>query len=191
MPRRPREEAPGAIHHVVAKGNAGEFVAYDDHDRVNLFARLERAIARCSWSCLAYCLLDTHLHLIVRTPDPNLGHGMQRFQAPYAQSFNRRHMREGHLFRGRFYSTRVRTNEHLYAAIVYVSMNPVRAGKVQRPELWRWSSYAATVGLEPAPSYLEVAAVLDLIDPHPRTAGRKLEAAVRDARERDLLSLRG
>jgi REP element-mobilizing transposase RayT len=163
-------------------------VAYDDWDRVNLFDRLERAVVRCHWSCLAYCLLDTHLHLILRTPDPNLGFGMQRFQAPYAQSFNRRHMRDGHLFRGRFYSTRLQTTEHLYAAIVYVSMNPVRAGMIQRPELWRWSSYAATVGRESAPTYLDVGAALELIDPDPITARRKLEAATRDALERDLLS---
>ena len=190
MPRRPREEAPSAIHHVVAKGNAGGFLAYDDYDRVNLFGRLERAVVRCRWSCLAYCLLDTHLHLILRTPDPTLGLGMQRFQAPYAQSFNHRHTREGHLFRGRFYSTRLQTNEHLYAAIIYVSMNPVRAGVVRRPELWRWSSYAATVGHEPAPTYLDVAAALELIDPDPISARRRLEGATRDARERDLLSLR-
>ncbi len=188
MPRRPREEAPGAIHHVVAKGNAGGLVAYDDYDRANLFGRLERAITHCRWSCLAYCLLNTHLHLILRTPDPNLGVGMQRFQAPYAQSFNRRHTREGHLFRGRFYSIRLQTDDHLYAAIIYVAMNPVRAGMVARPELWRWSSYAATVGHKPAPSYLDVSAALDLIDPDPITARRRLEAAARDARERDLKS---
>jgi putative transposase len=188
VPRRPREEAPGAIHHVVAKGNAGGLVAYDDYDRANLFGRLERAITHCRWSCLAYCLLNTHLHLILRTPDPNLGVGMQRFQAPYAQSFNRRHTREGHLFRGRFYSIRLQTDDHLYAAIIYVAMNPVRAGMVARPELWRWSSYAATVGHKPAPSYLDVSAALDLIDPDPITARRRLEAAARDARERDLKS---
>jgi putative transposase len=163
-------------------------VAYDDYDRANLFGRLERAITHCRWSCLAYCLLNTHLHLILRTPDPNLGVGMQRFQAPYAQSFNRRHTREGHLFRGRFYSIRLQTDDHLYAAIIYVAMNPVRAGMVARPELWRWSSYAATVGHKPAPSYLDVSAALDLIDPDPITARRRLEAAARDARERDLKS---
>ena len=166
-------------------------MAYDDYDRVNLFGRFEQAVVRCRWSCLAYCLLDTHLHLILRTPDPNLCLGMQRFQAPYAQSFNRRHTREGHLFRGRFYSIRLQTNEHLHAAIVYVSMNPVRAGMVQRPELWRWSSYAATVGYAPVPRYLDVAAALELIDPDPSTARRQLEAAARDARERDLPRLRG
>ncbi|MGH3065501.1 MAG: transposase [Gaiellaceae bacterium] len=188
MPRRPREEAPGAIHHVVAKGNAGGFVAYDDYDRTNLFHRFEWVVERCRWSCLAYCLLDTHLHLVLNTPEPNLGLGMQRFQAPYAQSFNRRHTRDGHLFRGRYYSARLRTDRHLYSAIIYVLMNPVRAGVVQRPELWRWSSYAATIGHEPAPAYLDVAAALELIDPDPIAARRRLEEATREARERDLLS---
>ena len=190
MPRRPREEAPGAIHHVVAKGNAGELVARDDFDRLSLFTRLEQAIVHYRWSCLAYCLLDTHVHLIVQTPQPNFGLGMKSFQAPYAQDFNHRHERRGHLFCGRFYSTRLKTDDHLSAAIIYVSLNPVRAGIVERPELWRWSSYAATVGLDPAPTYLDVAAVLELIDPNPTSARRRLEAGVRDARQRDLLMFR-
>jgi len=134
--------------------------------------------------------LDTHVHLIVRTAEPNLGCGMQSFEAPYAQAFNHRYERQGHLFRGRFYSTRLKTDDHLVAAIIYVSLNPVRAGIVERPELWRWSSYAATVGLEPAQAYLDVAATLELIDPDAPAARRKLEAGIRDARERDLLRLR-
>ena len=155
-----------------------------------LFAHLERSVTRSRWSCLAYCLLDTHIHLVLRTPEPNLGRGMQSFEAPYAQAFNHRYERQGHLFRGRFYSTRLETDDHLVAAFVYVLLNPVRAGIVERPELWRWSSYAATAGLAPAPAYLDVAAALELVDSDAQVARQKLDAAVREARERDLLSFR-
>ncbi|MBM2821605.1 MAG: transposase [Thermoleophilia bacterium] len=115
---------------------------------------------------------------------------MQSFEAPYAQAFNHRYERQGHLFRGRFYSTRLETDDHLVAAFIYVLLNPVRAGIVERPELWRWSSYAAIAGLEPAPAYLDVAGALELVDSDTQAARRKLEAAIRDARERDLLSFR-
>jgi len=162
----------------------------DDGDRRNLIGYLERSITRFRWSCLAYCLLDTHIHLVVRTPTPNLGCGMQSFEAPYAQAFNHRYERQGHLFRGRYYSTRLETADHLVSAIIYVSLNPVRAGMVEQPELWRWSSYAATAGFVPAPSYLDVAATLELIDTDTAAARRRLVAGIRDARDRDLLSFR-
>jgi putative transposase len=170
---------------VIAKGNAGASIVADDRDREVLVARIGEAINRHGWSCLAYCLLDTHFHLVVATREANLGAGMKWLLAPYAQGFNLRHARQGHLFRGRFYSRKIETENHLHAALVYVSLNPVRAGVVERPESWRWSSYAATIGRKVAPSFVDVRAVLDLIDPHPRTARLAFELAVRETRERD------
>jgi len=111
---------------------------------------------------------------------------MKWFLGPYAQKFNHRHERDGHLFRGRFYSGRIRSPAHLISALTYVVLNPVRAGIVDRPEQWRWSSYAATVGRRPAPDYLDVSAVLELVDTDPRRAQLAFEVAVQDARSRDL-----
>jgi putative transposase len=189
MARNPREEAAGGIHHAVAKGNAGVAIVTDDHDRMALLHRLGRTVERYQWTCLGYCLLDNHLHLLVGTPRANLGNGMKWLLGPYAQSFNHRHSREGHLFRGRFYSRCIKTQEHLDAAILYVALNPVRAGVVKRPELWRWSSYAATVDLEPKPDFLDVRAILELVAPDRRAAQRALESAVRGALARDRTDL--
>jgi REP element-mobilizing transposase RayT len=185
VPRRPRLDAAGAIHHVIAKGNAGEKIVVDDRDREVLLRRLGRAIQRHRWSCLAYCLLDTHFHLIATTHAANLGSGMRWLLGGYAQAFNYRHGRQGHLFCGRFYSRRMATENHLVAALVYVSLNPVRAGIVDAPEQWKWSSYPATVGRARPPSFLAVDAVLGFIDPHERAAQLAFELGVRDARERD------
>ena len=176
MPRRPRVEAPGAIHHVVAKGNAGHAIVRDDTDRRAFLERLGGAVEKHRWSCLAYCLLDNHFHLIVETPEPNLGVGMQWLKSAYAQDFNHRHDRRGHLFGGRFYSMALQRNAHLAQAIVYVFLNPVRAGIVDRPEDWPWSSFGATVGLRPPPVFLQIASVLELIDPRPDVARKLLDA---------------
>jgi REP element-mobilizing transposase RayT len=184
MPRKPRGEAPGAIHHVVAKGNAGHEIVRDDIDRSALLERLARATELHRWSCLAYCLMDNHFHLVVQTPNPNLGVGMKWLKAAYAQDFNHRHGRSGHLFGGRFYSEIVTRDAHLTAAIVYVIFNPVRAGIVQRPEQWRWSSYAATIGLVPAPGFLDDGNVLEFVDGRADVARRLLVAAVEEAVER-------
>jgi len=77
VPRRPREEAAGSIHHVVPKGSAGESLVRDNRDREALVKQIDFATQRYRWSCFAYCLLDTHFHLVVATPMVNLGRGMQ------------------------------------------------------------------------------------------------------------------
>jgi REP element-mobilizing transposase RayT len=185
MPRRPREEGSYAIHHVVPVGSGGESIVRDDHDRETFLQRLERAVRRHRWLCFAYCLLDTHFHLVVQTPLPNLGLGMQWLLAAYAREFNERHERRGNLFHTRFYSDRIASDEHLTSTLVYVHLNPVRAGVVDDPELWRWSSYAATLGRLRAPPFLAVTEVLRHIDSHRTSAQLRLQLAVKDALERD------
>jgi putative transposase len=185
MPRRPREEAAGALHHVVARGNNGESIVRDDRDRRNFIGRLDQAVARYEWICLAYCLLDTHFHLVLQTPKPNLGVGMRWLQSAYAQDLNYRHHRTGHVFGGRFYSVRLRSERHLISAVVYVSLNPVRAAVVDLPDDWPWCSYAATVGSVASPRFLNRAALLERFDRNPDTAQRRLATAVTETLQRD------
>jgi putative transposase len=184
MSRKPRTESPGATHHVVAKGNAGQAIARDDIDRRAFVARLARAIELHGWSCLAYCLLNSHFHLVVEPPQPNLSVGMKWLKAGYAQDFNYRHGRKGHLFGGRFYSQVIERDTHLVAAIIYVILNPVRAGIVDRAEQWPWSSYRATIGLDPALSFLDAGNVLDFVDRRPDVARRMLAEAVDETARR-------
>jgi len=129
--------------------------------------------------------MDTHFHLVVETPEPNLGVGMKWLKAAYAQDFNYRHGRRGHLFGGRFYSEVIARDAHLVEAIVYVILNPVRAGMVERPEEWRWSGYRATIGLDSAPAFLDVVKTLELVDPRSGVARRLLEKAVRETARRE------
>lgn len=185
MPRLPREDACGAIQHAVPKGSAGESIVRDDRDRTELLSRIGVATQRHRWSCLAYCLMNSHFHLLVGTPAANLGVGMQWLLSSYARYFNRRHTRDGNLFHSRFYSTRVKSEDHLTSALVYVLLNPVRAGLVERPDDWQWSSYAATVGTGAAPGFLDRRAVLELVDERPASARLRLELAVHEARQRD------
>jgi putative transposase len=182
--RRPREDVPGGIHHAVAKGNAGTAIVVDDHDRHLFVSRLSQTVERHRWSCLAYCLLDTHVHLLVGVPRANLSRGMQWLLGPYAQNFNARYEREGHLFRGRFYSRRIRSQTHLLSALIYVALNPVRAGLAAQPEAWSWSSYAATIGRAPAPGFLDVAATLELFHADRKSACVALQIAALDALRR-------
>lgn len=192
MPRQPRYEAPGALHHVVSKGNAGEAIVRNDVDRRGFVMRLGQAVARHRWECLAYCLLDTHFHLIVRTPAPNLGDGMRWFKSTYAQDMNFRHGRVGHVFGGRYYSAPLLTDEHLIAALVYVFLNPIRAGVVQSPESWPWSSYATTVGRsQRSLAFVDAGSVLELWGADPSVARARLSDTVEETIRLDRRHLRG
>jgi REP element-mobilizing transposase RayT len=122
---------------------------------------LESVVLRFEWQCLTYCLMDNHFHLLVETPKPNLSRGMQRLKGTYGRYFNDRYGLVGHLFQGRFSSPLVTGEEYQLEVARYIVRNPVRAGIVKAPEDYVWSSYRATVGLAPAPSFLAVSRLLE------------------------------
>ncbi len=149
MPRPPRQEGENAVHHVVAQGNRRRSIVADDLDRIDLIRRLAVACSTFEWACFAYCVLDTHAHLILRTREPNLGTGMRTLLGGHARAFNSRHNVDGHVFRRPYYSRRVLTEEHLYASAMYVVLNPVAAGLCAHPSDWAWCSYRQTAFGEP------------------------------------------
>ena len=144
MPRKPREELAGAVHHVYARGNRQQVIYRDDVDRRRYLWILESVIARQRWRCLAYCLMDNHVHLLVETPKPNLGTGVQRLHGLYAQSFNRRHRQSGHVFQGRFGAVRMKSDAQLLVTARYIARNPVEGGLCAEPGEWPWSSHTTT-----------------------------------------------
>jgi REP element-mobilizing transposase RayT len=140
MPRSPRYESPGATHHLVTQGNGRGRIVVDDHDRRAYLGRFLREAARRGWCVHASSLLDTHHHAVVTTPQPDLGVGVGRVVGGHSAWFNARHGCAGALFSERFWSRRA--DVHLVRACVYVLVNPVAAGLVAHPRLWRWSNYA-------------------------------------------------
>lgn len=154
MVSRPlRLDYAGAVHHVTARGNARAEIYRDASDRIRWLATLAEAAERFHWLVLAYCQMDNHYHLLVETPRPTLSRGMRQLNSVYAMRFNSRHGRVGHVFQARFHTRLVERDEHLLAAAAYIPANPVQAGMCSEPADWPWSSYRATVGLEP-PGFL-------------------------------------
>jgi len=98
MARRLRIQYSDAIYHVMARGNGRQDIVQEDADRGRLVACLERAVRRSGWLLYAYVLLTNHLHLVLKTPRPNLAKGMQLFLSSYANGWARRHRHCGHLF---------------------------------------------------------------------------------------------
>lgn len=156
MARPLRLEFPGALYHVMSRGNEKAPIFRDNGDRRTFLALLARVVSEESWILHSFCLLGNHYHLLVETPLGKLSHGMHALNARYSQRFNRRHQRAGHLFEGRFKALLVEKQSHLLELHRYIVLNPVRAGLATLPEEWIWSSYRATCGLTNAPPWLEV-----------------------------------
>lgn len=142
-----------------ARGNDRRRIFLDDVDRLSYLRILGKTIVRTRWRCLGYCLMDNHVHLLVETPEPNLAGGMQRLHGSYAQLFNERHGRSGHLFQGRYGAVRMEDDAQLWTTIRYIVHNPLEAGLVTAPDAWSWSSHAALVAGD-APDWLDVERLL-------------------------------
>jgi len=147
MARLNRSTVAEFPHHVTQRGNGRRLVFLDDQDRRIFLRRLKEACERYDLQILSYCLMDNHFHLI---PVPNeasaLSSAMHALLGPYAMYFNHKHGITGHLWQGRFYSC-VLDEPHLWEAIRYVELNPVRAGLVRKAEDYPWSSAQSHCGL--------------------------------------------
>ena len=141
---------------------------------------------RYNWICHAYCLMTTHYHLAIETVEGNLSQGMRHLNGVYTQASNRRHRRFGHLFQGRFKGILVDRDAYLLELTRYVVLNPVRAGMVDAPEQWPWSSYRAMIGAAPAPKWLAVDGLLSQFGSARDQARRRYRAFVREGVGRDI-----
>jgi len=147
MARKLRVEYPGAIYHVMNRGDRREPIFRDDADRQRFLETLGEACVKTGWQVHALCLMSNHFHLVVETPRANLVAGMKWFLGTYTSRFNRRHKLFGHLFSGRYKSLIVDGSgtDYLRTVSEYVHFNPARANLLKPEEPLRnyiWSSYA-------------------------------------------------
>jgi len=146
MARKLRIQYPGAVYHVMNRGDRQEAIFLDEPDRRRFLEALAEVCAKTGWQVHAYCLMGNHFHLMVETPQPNLVAGMKWFLGTYTSRFNRRHKLFGHLFSGRYKALVVDSSTPGYLKTVcdYVHLNPVRARLLQAEEPLRsysWSSF--------------------------------------------------
>ncbi len=183
MARPLRLAYPGAVYHVMARGHERAPAYRDDADRLGFLEILGAVAAEHAWIVHGYCLMGNHYHLLVETPRGDLSAGMRSVDGRYAQAFNRRHRRRGHLFEGRFRAILVQKDTHLLELCRYVVLNPVRARLVERPEQWSWSNYRATAGLSTAPDWLNADWTLALFARTQAVARLRYRRFVRAGRE--------
>jgi REP element-mobilizing transposase RayT len=147
MARPLRIQYPGAVYHVMARGNRGQGIFQDDRDRRCFLETLGEACEKTGWRIHAYVLMGNHYHMLVETPEGNLVEGMKWVQGAYTQRYNSRHKVFGHLFQGRYKAVIVDGQDEDYFPVVstYIHLNPARAKLIrigaERLKRYRWSSY--------------------------------------------------
>jgi len=145
MPRKLRVEFPGAIYHVMSRGDRREDIFVDDVDRQDFLKTLAEACQKTGFQVHAYCLMSNHFHLVMETPEANLVAGMRWLLSTYTIRLNHRHQLFGHVFSGRYKALLVEGGSQGYLKTVcdYVHLNPVRAkllGQEERLLGYPWSS---------------------------------------------------
>ncbi|HEV3477907.1 MAG TPA: transposase [Gaiellaceae bacterium] len=185
MPRPPRLQVAGGLYHVTASSNTGRIAFAHDDEREMFLALLAEVVQRRGWSCRSFCLLSTHYHLLVLTPEPDLAAGMQFLNGRYGQWANWRREEDGHVFKGRYGARFVTSEGHALECHRYIALNPVRAGLVRDPLAWPWGSLPALLGRCAPPDFLDLQSVYDEFGPAVAAARRRLRSFIRDGLAQD------
>jgi putative transposase len=154
MPKINRWLEPGAVFHVMNRGVEGRTLFVDDRDRLRFMGLLREMQDSYQCRVLAYCLMGNHFHLVMADHGCHLSKAIRILSLKYALRFNMRHGRDGPLFRGRFKSVRILSEDQLKAVIEYIHFNPLKDGFVKNPIDWDWSSYKFYENQEAFPRWL-------------------------------------
>ena len=143
MPREARIDYPGALHHVVGRGIERRNIFKEKTEKNEFLRRLKSILSKNSMQCYAWCVMDSHFHLLLLTGSTPLSEFMRRLLTGYAVNYNNTHKRSGHLFQNRYKSILCDKDEYLMLLIRYIHLNPVRAKKVDINKLagYPWTSH--------------------------------------------------
>jgi putative transposase len=181
MGRPLRVEYAGALYHITSRGNERKKIFLGDGDRKKFLGILEDYHDRYGILIHSYVLMDNHYHLILETPKGNLLKVMHGLNGGYTGYFNRKYGRSGHLFQGRYKGIMIDKDCYLIPLSRYVHLNPVRAGVVERPEHYRWSSYLGYIGRGKEYEWVEYSWILSQFGNRRLVAKRKYREYTEEA----------
>lgn len=141
MPRKAREKSETGIYHVVLRGSNKQLIFEEEEDSKRFLEIIFKYQDANSYSIYAYCLMDNHIHLLLKEEVEELGIAMRRVGASFVYWYNNKYDRYGHLFQDRYSSEPIKNDRQLLATMRYIHNNPVKAGIVQSAEQYKWSSY--------------------------------------------------
>ncbi|HBQ86342.1 MAG TPA: transposase [Syntrophomonas sp.] len=144
--RQPRKRSESGIYHIILRGINRQDIFYDDDDYRHFLETINQMKTDDQFGVYGYCLMTNHVHLLIRENTDTISRIMSRVGTSYAWWYNRKYGRSGHVFQGRYGSECVENNEYMLTVIRYIHNNPVKAGIVQEPREYRWSSIHAYYG---------------------------------------------
>lgn len=180
MARPLRIEYPGALYHVISRGNAYQNIYRDDKDRNKFLDWIKDAVEIHNLIVHAYCLMNNHYHLLIETPDANLSKAMRDINGNYTQWFNSRHKSVGHLMQGRYKAFVIEKETYLLEVARYIVLNPVRDKLSEHPRNWKWSSYKFTAEDKESPEWLNTDWILGFFDGEKKTSQKRFRKFVKD-----------
>lgn len=149
MPRKARIDAPGAVHHIMARGIERRKIFYDDQDRDAFVERLAGLVRETRTTCCAWALIPNHFHLLLKTGLVPIATIMRRLLTGYAIGFNRRHRRSGHVFQNRYKSILCEQDPYLVELVRYIHLNPLRARllkDLKALDTYRYTGHSCVMG---------------------------------------------
>jgi REP element-mobilizing transposase RayT len=149
MPRQPRLDAPGTLHHIMGRGIDRTKIFRSNADRKDFFNRLADLCREGALIAYAWAVMPSHFHLLLRTGNQPVSKSMRRLLTGYVVNFNRRHRRYGHLFQNRYKSIICEDDLYLLELTRYIHLNPLRAGIVDSVEKlsgYSWTGHSAIMG---------------------------------------------
>ncbi len=153
MPRTKRLEPPGALHHIMAHSVEYKDMFRDDEDRQEFLRRLEIGLKKTGFQCYTWTLMDNHYHMLIRANEKKLEKLMRGLNGGYAQYYNNKYGKRGSLFQGRFKSSLCQDKNYEKVLIKYITLNPLRAGKVRSLEqlkAYTWCGHGYLLGIKGA-----------------------------------------
>lgn len=148
MARKNRKWFPGAIYHIMARGNYRQNIFKDDEDFKVFLVLMQDAKTKYGFKLHAYCLMTNHYHLLLETEQTEIWKIMKRINQIYAAYYNEKYRLTGHLFQGRYKSCLVENDSYFLQTSRYIHLNPVKAKMVPRAEAYPWSIYSTLIGMK-------------------------------------------
>ncbi|MGI6684508.1 MAG: transposase [Bacillota bacterium] len=176
MPRKSRQISPTGIYHLMARGINREPIFHDDSDRLRYLETLKRISNESDAAVFGYCLMDNHVHILLKEGETGISKIMHRLGASYAYYYNLKYERVGHVFQNRFRSETIKDEKYLLTVIRYIHNNPVKAGKKTKAEEYRWSSCEAYYGgMDVLPGLTSVDYILSLFCENTEQAMKEMQ----------------
>ena len=164
MARSLRLSFENAFYHITARGIRKENIFYSDKDKYIFIDKMNETFEKYSFVCYAYCLMDNHYHLFIKTPFANISEGMHYLNTSYANWFAAKYKLAGSIFQGRYKSILVDKDSYALTLSAYIHLNPIRAGMVENLNNYYFSSFPDYTGKRnPVVKRLDTALILNML----------------------------